>query len=249
MSTITFNQLPDAPPSKLEAAGNQPKRNKTMTEAALAANRANAKRSTGPRTEAGKLKSASNALQHGLYSLTRFEHFIDNNDFALEMASNILDQFEPITPAEHLLAQQLLHLELRFLQMESLYNQAMIPGPAAILENPPPFLTQLLRELNQLPNRIQRAIKALHTEIARRQQNPEIEPIPDQDPLPAPSPEQPKPEIRPNGILFDLFAKRILMRHPSLMEELQKHQDNLENCRVNERGEIEPITIDPNIPA
>lgn len=36
-----------------------------MTEAALAANRSNARRSTGPRTRAGKAQSRLNALQHG----------------------------------------------------------------------------------------------------------------------------------------------------------------------------------------
>jgi hypothetical protein len=36
-----------------------------MTEAALAANRANAKKSTGPRTRRGKLHSRQNALKHG----------------------------------------------------------------------------------------------------------------------------------------------------------------------------------------
>ena len=36
------------------------------SEAQIAANRANAQRSTGPRTEEGKEKSARNALNHGL---------------------------------------------------------------------------------------------------------------------------------------------------------------------------------------
>ena len=36
------------------------------TERQIAANRANAKRSTGPRTLAGKLKSSRNAYRHGL---------------------------------------------------------------------------------------------------------------------------------------------------------------------------------------
>ena len=36
------------------------------TEKQIAANRANAKRSTGPKTAAGRLKSSRNALRHGL---------------------------------------------------------------------------------------------------------------------------------------------------------------------------------------
>ena len=37
----------------------------TITEARLEANRRNAKRSTGPRTEAGKARSRMNSLRHG----------------------------------------------------------------------------------------------------------------------------------------------------------------------------------------
>ena len=43
-------------------------RKKTMSEAALAANRANAKKCTGPQTREGKFKSSLNALKHGTYS-------------------------------------------------------------------------------------------------------------------------------------------------------------------------------------
>ena len=46
----------------------RPKRRYTMSPAALEARRANARHSTGPRTEAGKAKSSRNAWVHGLYS-------------------------------------------------------------------------------------------------------------------------------------------------------------------------------------
>jgi hypothetical protein len=41
-----------------------------ISERKLQANRANAKRSTGPRTEAGKAASRRNALKHGILSLS-----------------------------------------------------------------------------------------------------------------------------------------------------------------------------------
>ncbi|MBS1874713.1 MAG: hypothetical protein JSU00_15970 [Acidobacteria bacterium] len=43
-------------------------RKKTMSEKQLAANRANAKKSTGPKTPAGKARSRYNSLKHGCYA-------------------------------------------------------------------------------------------------------------------------------------------------------------------------------------
>jgi hypothetical protein len=197
----------------------QPK--KTISEAQLAANRANALKSTGPRTAAGKLKSASNAMQHGLYSPRTFENFVHDNQLALEIMTNVIDQFKPATPSEHLLTQQLIHMELRLLQMQFLYDQAMI-SPATVLSQPPPFLTQIIRELNSLPRHIARTLRELRTEQARRfdsialeaeTQNCGIEPIPDQQSLPPTPPYQTtKPTPTKSFIttqeIFDIFQDR-----------------------------------------
>jgi hypothetical protein len=47
--------------------------NAMATEKQIAANRANAKRSTGPKTLAGKMKSSRNAYRHGLSGPLRFD--------------------------------------------------------------------------------------------------------------------------------------------------------------------------------
>jgi len=169
METNIQNLIEGALQPTTEASEPTPPK-KTMSEAAIAANRANAQKSTGPRTAAGKLKSASNALQHGLYSLSNFEHFVHDNDITLEVVTNVMEQFQPITPAEHFLAHQLIHMQMRFLQMEFLYNRAMARDVKHILDKPVHFLNQILRELNSLPARIQRTIKALHSEQVRREQ-------------------------------------------------------------------------------
>jgi hypothetical protein len=44
-----------------------------VTERQIAANRANAQKSTGPKTAAGKLKSSRNAFRHGLSSPMRLD--------------------------------------------------------------------------------------------------------------------------------------------------------------------------------
>jgi hypothetical protein len=60
---------------------------KTITEAQRAARRANARKSTGPRTAAGKFRSSLNSLRHGAYAKTftlktedqaRFQSVIDD---------------------------------------------------------------------------------------------------------------------------------------------------------------------------
>ncbi len=51
-----------------ETPNPKPKRKKTVTERQLAANRANAQKSTGPKTLQGKLRSRYNSLTHGLTS-------------------------------------------------------------------------------------------------------------------------------------------------------------------------------------
>jgi hypothetical protein len=51
-----------------------PRTGKPISPKRLAANRANAKKSTGPRTPQGKSRSSQNALKHGLYSTTQPPH-------------------------------------------------------------------------------------------------------------------------------------------------------------------------------
>ena len=200
-----------------------------MTEAAIAANRANAKKSTGPRTAAGKLKSASNAFTHGLYSFAHFEGFCTSQDFALDLVTNMHDHYDPITPIEHMLVAQLIHFEMRFIQMDAYYQRIMARDPDDLIDNPPKTLSIVMRELNALPGRIARLIKTIETERANRanrlqlaQDEFEIEPIEDQPLLPVP-PErkpvekpknEPKPTYTPGQILFKLFAEQILGNDP-----------------------------------
>jgi hypothetical protein len=57
------------------------------TEKQIAANRANAKHSTGPRTAAGKLKSSRNAFRHGLSGYIPLDlHSAEVNLIARELA-------------------------------------------------------------------------------------------------------------------------------------------------------------------
>ena len=82
------------------------------TEAQIQANRANAERSTGPRTEEGKAKSSRNALRCGVYSMARL---IPGEDPAeLEaLTQGILKDLNPLNTQETELANQLIDLQWR----------------------------------------------------------------------------------------------------------------------------------------
>ena len=198
MENLTPNTNQGALPPTSEAADNQPKRTKTMTEAALAANRANAQKSTGPRTAAGKARSASNAFQHGLYSMRNYDHLRGNPDLAATTIHNLLEEYQPITPTEHMLVQQLIHLQLRFIQMEHIFNQFCHEGK---FNSPDSAYLTVLRELDRIPARIQKTIKTLRQLIAERGTTPEIEPIEDPPPIEPPQKyaERMNKPIRPTG--------------------------------------------------
>lgn len=71
----------------------------------IAANRENAKRSTGPRSEAGKARSARNALKHGLSAEQVV--MLGEDPAAFEaLRSDLIEHYQPVDPvAEHLVDQ------------------------------------------------------------------------------------------------------------------------------------------------
>jgi len=163
-------------------AANKP-RKKTMSEAALAANRANAQKSTGPRTAAGKARSASNAFQHGLYSMQNYRHLVTHPNLVAATVHNLLEEYQPVTPTEHMLLQQLIHFQLRFLQTEHMCNHYLLEGKH---DAPDRAYLTVLRELDRIPNRILKTVKALKALIAERGATKQIEPIEDPPPVPTP---------------------------------------------------------------
>ncbi|HWF36986.1 MAG TPA: hypothetical protein VG322_00605 [Candidatus Acidoferrales bacterium] len=74
------------------------KKQKKTSEAKIAANRENAKRSTGPRTEEGKRKASLNSYKHGMFSSQLFsnsKHWIDDRNFYENFYSGLREHYSP----------------------------------------------------------------------------------------------------------------------------------------------------------
>jgi len=80
------------------------------SERKLAANRRNARRSTGPRTPAGKAAVRYNALQHGLLAqevvITTGDGREDPEEFRC-LHSAFVDDLQPVGPLEHMLVEKI----------------------------------------------------------------------------------------------------------------------------------------------
>ncbi len=101
------NTVPDQPKTEHSAAEKRP-----ISEARLAANRANAKKSTGPRTPEGKQRSCMNATRHAI--LGQVLH-LTGKDLAAynEFTSSYLETLQPKGAVETQLANTCADLQFR----------------------------------------------------------------------------------------------------------------------------------------
>lgn len=99
-----------------------------MTSAAqIAANRANAKRSTGPRTEAGKAAAAGNAVQHGLtaaHVLLPDESVEEFERFREEMLADLA----PNSALQNVLASRIISASWRLRRVDRVRADVMSSG-------------------------------------------------------------------------------------------------------------------------
>ncbi len=117
-------------------------RKKTMSEAALAANRANAKKCTGPKTREGKFKASLNALKHGLYSHT---FIIKTEDAAVfeNFSKSFIDEFQPATPSELELLKQLISAAWRRNRISELIQLRLDQAIDTVTATPDPALAEV----------------------------------------------------------------------------------------------------------
>ncbi len=87
------------------------------TEAQIEANRANAQKSTGPRTPEGKEKAAQNALKHGLLAKQAVVVGEDTDDFDL-LRDQLYAEWAPVGPTEARLVERIAGLFWRLQRAE-----------------------------------------------------------------------------------------------------------------------------------
>src|SRR6476660_3068356 len=101
------------------------------TEKQIAANRANAKRSTGPNTSGGKARSRMNAWKHGLRAETVVIAGEDAKDLQA-IQRELWEEHQPEPGMESLLVERLAHYAWRM--------RRAVVFEAALLEEGPSFL-------------------------------------------------------------------------------------------------------------
>jgi hypothetical protein len=93
------------------------------SEAQVLANRRNAEKSTGPRTEEGKAASAQNAVKHGLLARQDVISSEDHEEFDLHRGE-MLGELAAVGPVETMLAERIVSLSWRLKRAERIGNEA-----------------------------------------------------------------------------------------------------------------------------
>jgi hypothetical protein len=113
------------------------------TESQILANRLNALKSTGPRTNEGKAVASLNSVKHGLLAERDVITSESQTDFDL-YRQQLLDELNPLSPMESILAERIVTLSWRLKRVCRFQNQAIDTLNAEQTSNPFKKLTQSL---------------------------------------------------------------------------------------------------------
>jgi len=94
------------------------------TKAQVKANRKNSKKSTGPKTAAGKAKVAKNAIKHGLFAEEAVIKGEDPEEFE-DFREELIKELAPAGHIECILAERVVSLSWRLQRAERIQNQAI----------------------------------------------------------------------------------------------------------------------------
>lgn len=98
-----------------------------VSEARLQANRRNATKSTGPRTAAGKGKSAMNAVKHGIWSRTVLLDCDDRDEFET-FAAGLVQRLQPADELERMLVDRIVTTAWRLRRLQQIENAILEQG-------------------------------------------------------------------------------------------------------------------------
>ena len=96
------------------------KQSKPISEKRLAANRANARHSTGPRTAEGKAASARNSVRHGFTASTFNVVRLESLDEVAELKADLVAAYQPVN------SQELLAIERMALAQQSILRSSRL---------------------------------------------------------------------------------------------------------------------------
>jgi hypothetical protein len=130
------------------------------TDKQLAANRRNAKLSTGPRTSEGKANIRFNSLRHGLRAASIVLPSENQQDFD-NLIGEIEDEFHPQTPSEHFLVQEMAIAQWKILRVDRAQNAIFLQDPIGLDHLP------ALDRLGQHEARLQRSWFRAYKELDR----------------------------------------------------------------------------------
>jgi len=168
-TTLSPEEPPvDATPAPEEPVGEEKKR--PISARKLAANRANAQRSTGPRTAEGKAKSRLNAVTHGLTA--RFFPGVIQVGIAQwrefdAVLTDLRDYYQPQGALEELLLEKVTIEYIRYRRLVEREHSLCVDNPgAAFLE----IVNKLARYQTAINNQLFEAIRELERRQAQRKE-------------------------------------------------------------------------------
>jgi hypothetical protein len=134
------------------------------TQAQINANRANAQKSTGPKTEAGKAKSCLNHVSHGFTSSILMVKDLDDRQEFDALTAGLIREFQPATPHEQILVEKMVFNHwnsLRAIRLQSIALTVSVPRGFI-----PPDLGLLIR----YQTTADRAYHKAHAELLKAQE-------------------------------------------------------------------------------
>ncbi len=172
------------------------------SDAKIAANRANAKKSTGPRTTAGKAASSRNNTRHGL---TAKLFLLDTEDPAQYEAlrSDLIDSYRPANGAELMLVEEIAQnfwrlQRARHIEADNMNAGAPLSHPLIKFGCSPVPFDNIRRYMIAIERAWHRAMQQLESmqKIRARQkevEQAETEAEPEDEPTTSTEPKQPQP--------------------------------------------------------